>query len=88
MKPLLLALCLLAPVAAFADSTPRSTTPDHQSELRPDLLQNLLSPEAQNGATLYLAACCKVCRKGKACGNSCISRDKACHQPPGCACDG
>jgi hypothetical protein len=34
------------------------------------------------------AACCKMCTKGKACGNSCISRDKICHQPPGCACDG
>jgi len=33
-------------------------------------------------------ACCKVCRKGQACGNSCISRDKTCHQPPGCACQG
>lgn len=33
------------------------------------------------------AGCCKVCRKGKACGNSCIARDKQCHQPPGCACD-
>lgn len=32
-------------------------------------------------------SCCKVCQKGQACGNSCISRDKSCHQPPGCACD-
>lgn len=32
--------------------------------------------------------CCKVCRKGYACGNSCISRSKQCHRPPGCACDG
>jgi hypothetical protein len=31
--------------------------------------------------------CCRVCHKGKACGNSCISREKSCHQPPGCACD-
>jgi len=31
--------------------------------------------------------CCKVCRKGKACGNTCIAREKDCHQPPGCACD-
>ncbi|MCA9381522.1 hypothetical protein KC678_04610 [Candidatus Dojkabacteria bacterium] len=31
--------------------------------------------------------CCKHCSKGKACGDSCISRDKVCHQPPGCACD-
>jgi hypothetical protein len=33
-------------------------------------------------------ACCKICKKGKACGDSCIARDKECHQPPGCACDG
>jgi hypothetical protein len=33
-------------------------------------------------------ACCKVCRTGYACGNSCISRSKQCHQPPGCACNG
>ena len=33
------------------------------------------------------AACCKTCRKGKACGDSCISRTKTCHKPPGCACD-
>lgn len=32
--------------------------------------------------------CCRVCSIGKACGNSCISVDKQCHQPPGCACDG
>ncbi len=32
--------------------------------------------------------CCKVCKKGKACGNSCIAKSKTCHKPPGCACDG
>lgn len=32
--------------------------------------------------------CCKTCRTGKACGDSCISRSKTCHQGPGCACDG
>jgi beta-lactamase superfamily II metal-dependent hydrolase len=31
--------------------------------------------------------CCKICTRGKACGNSCISRAYQCHQPPGCACD-
>ncbi len=34
-----------------------------------------------------LAVCCKICRKGKACGNSCISRSYTCHKPPGCACN-
>jgi hypothetical protein len=38
--------------------------------------------------TTATASCCKICRKGKACGNTCIARDKDCHQPPGCACDG
>jgi hypothetical protein len=35
-----------------------------------------------------LETCCKVCRKGKACGNTCIARDKTCTVGPGCACDG
>lgn len=33
-------------------------------------------------------ACCKICRKGKACGDTCISRNKTCHVGPGCACNG
>jgi hypothetical protein len=32
-------------------------------------------------------SCCKVCTKGYACGNTCISRKKTCHKPPGCACN-
>ena len=31
--------------------------------------------------------CCKVCRTGKACGNSCISAKAQCRKPPGCACN-
>ena len=32
--------------------------------------------------------CCKVCTtKSKACGDSCISKDKVCHQARGCACN-
>jgi|SRR5580692_12474492 hypothetical protein len=31
--------------------------------------------------------CCKVCSKGKACGNTCIRADYNCHKGPGCACD-
>lgn len=34
------------------------------------------------------ARCCKVCKKGIACGDSCIARNKECHKPKGCACDG
>ena len=32
--------------------------------------------------------CCKTCKEGKACGDSCISKDKTCDVGPGCACDG
>lgn len=32
--------------------------------------------------------CCKICKKGKACGDSCISRSKSCTKSAGCACDG
>jgi len=31
--------------------------------------------------------CCKVCTIGKACGDTCISREYTCHVGPGCACD-
>ena len=46
------------------------------------------SEEARPGLQLVQTQCCKICRKGKACGNSCINRNYTCHQPPGCACDG
>ena len=32
--------------------------------------------------------CCRTCRKGKACGDSCIARNKTCSKGPGCACNG
>jgi endonuclease YncB( thermonuclease family) len=31
--------------------------------------------------------CCKICQKGKACGNSCINKSYTCSKPPGCACN-
>jgi hypothetical protein len=31
-------------------------------------------------------SCCKHCTNGCPCGNSCISCDKDCQKPPGCAC--
>ncbi len=34
------------------------------------------------------SSCCKTCTVGKACGDSCIDKNKTCHEPPGCACDG
>ena len=31
--------------------------------------------------------CCKICKKGKACGDVCISKRDECKQAKGCACD-
>lgn len=44
--------------------------------------------ETLKGGKVILAACCKICRKGKACGDSCISKSKQCRKKQGCACDG
>ena len=33
------------------------------------------------------STCCKICVTGKACGNSCISKNYSCSKPPGCACN-
>jgi len=33
-------------------------------------------------------ACCKVCKKGKACGDTCIAATATCDKPKGCACNG
>ena len=52
-----------------------SAYPDEAEQLSPAPAQ----PE--------VAVCCKICRKGKACGNSCIARWMTCHKPPGCACN-
>ncbi len=40
------------------------------------------SPQQQS------SGCCKICRKGKACGDSCISANYTCHKGSGCACNG
>jgi len=46
------------------------------------------SPTARLTAACRPAnTCCRVCSKGKACGNTCIAADKNCHKGQGCACD-
>lgn len=34
------------------------------------------------------AECCRVCVRGKPCGNACIARDRVCRTEGGCACQG
>jgi hypothetical protein len=58
----------------------------------PSLLADRLPPVSvnlpQSTPQTLDAACCKTCRKGKACGDTCIKATYQCHTPPGCACDG
>lgn len=65
-------LRLLTPIVPLAQPTIPSTT--QQPSAPPP-------PPAQAG-------CCRVCRTGRACGDSCISRSNACHRGQGCACQG
>jgi len=43
---------------------------------------------AKSSDVSFAKYCCKTCRKGKACGDSCISKTKACYKAEGCACNG
>lgn len=90
MKYIVVALMLLlgasSPSTAFDESTGEEAT-QMQSMQRVDadsgtnlLIKNYAQPMQQR--------CCKICKVGKACGDTCIDRDYQCHQPPGCACDG
>ncbi len=54
-------------------------------------LPELLWPETpieQTPIPTPVQGCCKVCTRGRACGNTCIARYMTCHVGPGCACNG
>lgn len=70
-----------AVAACLALSATAAPAPDYVAMVR-----SLAQETTQSTTDVIKAACCKRCSKGKACGNSCISKDKQCHQPPGCAC--
>ena len=74
--------CALVAASGFASAEPISTsTRVNESAKVVDVILG-----ADQGR--LARECCKICRKGKACGDSCISREKTCQEGPGCACDG
>jgi hypothetical protein len=62
-------------------SQPTSTPPSVPAPKPNSFTNNEEVPEEQE------RFCCKICSKGKACGDSCISRSYTCYKAPGCACD-
>ena len=46
-----------------------------------------LAPTDGGPSCIARDRCCKVCVKGKACGNTCIKAEYQCHKGRGCACD-
>jgi hypothetical protein len=92
---ILAAAMLVTGLAGSSDAAPASATTAAKSSQLFSYESPARSREflASVGLTTPEAAiaqqqCCKICTTGKACGNTCISRDKQCHVGPGCACDG
>jgi hypothetical protein len=75
------------PVADIIPTPPPTNTPIPPT-WTPAPLPTVTFTPAFVAPTAAPRVCCKICTTGKACGNSCISRNYTCHQPPGCACDG
>jgi hypothetical protein len=63
-------------------ATPRSSVPQAAP-----LVQQSTTSVSADGSCTPADQCCKVCSKGKACGNTCISASYECHVGPGCACN-
>lgn len=90
MRSLLAAALLLIAVPAFANqpSTFAEQPPAVGALTAEDIAaaRRLLTGAQTAEVQVYDAACCKVCKKGQPCGDSCISREKQCRKGPGCAC--
>jgi hypothetical protein len=86
-------LALLSLTSAARSDTPPSPTDGVHATLFNQAHSDNRLLRSRNTAgiahpTPAALSCCKVCSVGKACGNTCISRNKTCHVGPGCACDG
>jgi competence protein ComEC len=69
---------------SFVITTDRAE-PNGVVRFRPFVQDSAVSPPTPVEAVA--PTCCRVCSTGKACGNSCIARDRQCHKPAGCACN-
>jgi hypothetical protein len=93
MRPLICLLATFVVSSSTLASPPLETTDSAVSVVAsfvamPRNGTNLLIRAEPGARVTQQTQCCKICTVGKACGDSCISRDYQCHKPTGCACDG
>ena len=75
-------------ISASVSATPQAfNVGSHDIAARSPVFLNSLGIRTPEAAVAQ-QGCCKICTRGKACGNTCISQDKVCHVGAGCACDG
>lgn len=73
----------------FDDDPPDQPIPRAETKARPNEDEpSALPPSAWSTPTTPASQCCRICRSGKACGNTCIATERTCQKPRGCACDG
>jgi hypothetical protein len=76
----------VAPRDAVGDRTARAH--DGANDVAPFGAQAVIAAEATTAQSCTPAEqCCRICSKGKACGNSCIRQSYTCHKGRGCACN-
>lgn len=82
-----LAVCLFSlSSAAQADTNSADSTRSEISTLLAAAADSAGERFQLSGRQVTAKKCCKVCTKGKPCGDTCIAQDKVCHVGPGCAC--
>lgn len=74
-----------APTATEIDFTPSLSVMGVESG-SVDCASGLTNADGE--PVLAQGGCCRICTVGKACGDSCISRNYTCHKGRGCACNG
>jgi hypothetical protein len=73
---------------SVAATIPARPTPTYTPSPTPTSIPiRAITPVPTPYSAPSVRTCCKICSKGKACGDSCIARNETCHKGVGCACN-
>lgn len=87
MNKLILAIVIASFVLVGCSSNESTYSPAKSSYTPTTYIPVEIVTPVERVAPTPTRQCCKYCSKGKACGDSCISRSYTCHKGPGCACN-